>query len=135
MEFQNIISIRPGRLGSEKSIYYQNLDHYWFMLKYSVYEVIRDPKKILTSVYSIGVYSLSTFLNVTNIKKINTKRDTSPPLDVDDINLRGYLGFKDLKNVDISDETIRSFTDNIQRYLHTRLVKITTQPSMNKSYI
>jgi len=105
------------------------------MLKYSVYEVIRDPKKILTSVYSIGVYSLSTFLNVTNIKKINTKRDTSPPLDVDDINLRGYLGFKDLKNVDISDETIRSFTDNIQRYLHTRLVKITTQPSMNKSYI
>ena len=118
MEFQNILSIRPGRLGSEKSIYYQNPEHYWFMLKYSIHEVFRDPKKILTSAYSISVYSLSTFLNFTNIKKINTKRDTAPPEDVEDINSRGYLGFKELKESNVTEENIQSFTDNIRQYLY-----------------
>lgn len=119
MEFQNIMSIRPGRLGDEKAVYYQNLDNYWFMIKYSIYEVFRDPKKILTSGYSIGVYSFSTLLNVTNLKKINTKRDASPPIEVQSINDRGYLGFKDLKEVEVTDNNIRSFTENIRQFQQT----------------
>jgi len=128
MEFQNIMSIRPDKLGSEKTIYYQNPSHYLFMLQYSFYEVFRNPKRIPTSVYSVGVYSLSTFLNVTNIKKINTKRDSSPPMEVESINERGYLGFQELNQVPVTDEHIRSFTDNIRQYLHT------PETNYNKAY-
>ena len=117
MEFQNIMSIRPGRLGSEKSIYYQNPAHYWFMLRYSFFEVIRDPKKIVTSVYSIGVYSLSTLLNVASIKRVNVKLNLNAPEEVESINERGYLGFPDLVMGAVTDESIAGFTGNITEHL------------------
>jgi len=49
---------------------------------------------------------------------INTKRDTSAPVEAEEINSRGYLGFKELKEIAVTNDNIKSFTDNIQQYIH-----------------
>ncbi len=121
MEYQNIMSINPKKLTDEKIIYYQNLDHYRFILRYSFYEVLREPKKIITSLYSVSVFSLVSFINLTNLKRVSTKLYTKDPSEHESINERGYLGFN--KMVDgqgISNEGIKKFTDNINLFLHQK---------------
>jgi len=119
VEFQNIMSIQPRKLTSEKTVYYQDLDHYLFMCRFSYYEMLRDPKRIPSSIYSIGAFSLTTFLNLTNLKQISTKKDTSPPMRMANTTDRGYLGFKELNEVEVTDKHIRSLTDNIRQYKDT----------------
>ncbi len=119
MEYQNIMSINPKKLVDEKIIYYQNLDHYRFILKFNFYEVLRQPKKIFTSAYSINAFSFVSFINLTNLKRISTKLYEKDPPEHESINERGYLGFDEtIKSQGTTMAGIRSFTDNIHVYLH-----------------
>jgi hypothetical protein len=122
MEFQNIMAIRPEKLTSEKAIYYQNAEHYIFMLKYCKYEILRDPKKIFTSVYQGAAYSLASFINLTNLKRISTKISTKDLQEVENINSRGFLEFPE-SNEHTSDarlSVVKSFADNVNNYLGSR---------------
>jgi len=118
MEFQNVMSINPKKLMDEKIIYYQNLNHYQFISKYSFYEVLRDPKKIITSTYSLGVFSFVSFVNLTNMKRISIKLNTKDLPEQENINERGYLSYADQVGEGTTEQGIRSFTDNIKLYLH-----------------
>lgn len=119
MEYQNVMSINPRKLTDEKIIYYQNASHYKFIMEYSIYEILREPKKIITSLYSIGAFSLVTFVNLTNLKRVSTKIYTKDLQEYESINERGYLGFNELVQGQGTTSTgIRTFTDNIHLYLH-----------------
>jgi len=121
MEYQNVMSINPKKLVDEKIIYYQNINHYRFILKYSFYEVLREPKKIITSSYSLGAFSFVSFINLTNMKRISTKIYEKNPPEYESINQRGYLAYAELvKGKGTTQELISSFTSNIHQYLNQK---------------
>jgi hypothetical protein len=119
MEFQNIMAVRPTRLLSEKAIYYQNVDHYWFILRYAADEVMVNPERLAGVLYTTSVYTLGTAINLSNIKRISTKRTVYTPEIGNEVNSRGYLTIDELSGEfeKPTEEGISTYTNNIRPFL------------------